>query len=293
MSGCALHRSRMATYATPETTNPPSKTHAASQAGLMETARYRIARKCKPSTQPIAHSRNSTRVGIPHVPTIGGEIDRRALRGCARPVPRILPPCYRGVPGGPFAHDLHDDLAVPGFVVELEEDDLLPRPQFDAAVDDRDREARSEERGADVAVAVSVVPPALVPVLDRRREEPIQRFRDVFLHEPRFELVRDDRARTARREDAGEAVANARLQNDRLDPFREIDRVRASSSVERDGVAVNSHGPEIDLPSMNLPAVSAEMDAAVTTVGDIPARKPTALAEVFSTARATPVHVQK
>src|SRR2546428_4253958 len=107
-----------------------------------------------------------------------GALPSRRLKTCRSDLrirgsgtPRILPPCYRGVPGGPFAHDLHDDFAVPGFVVELEEDDLLPRPQFDAAVDDRDREARSEERGADVAVAVSVVPPALVPVLDRRRAE--------------------------------------------------------------------------------------------------------------------------
>src|SRR2546428_11107409 len=100
---------------------------------------------------------------------------------------------------------------MPRFVVELEEDDLLPRSQSRAAVDNRECKAWSEERGADMAVAVSVVPPALVPVPDRRRAEPIQRLRDVLFHETRFELVGDNRTRRRRREHAGETLPHTRL----------------------------------------------------------------------------------
>ena len=71
-----------------------------------------------------------------------------------------------GHPLQSVSDDLDDDLAMPRFVVELEEDDLLPCPEGSTTVDDREREARAEEGGADMAVAVSVMPPALVPVVD-------------------------------------------------------------------------------------------------------------------------------
>src|SRR3989442_10803594 len=120
---------------------------------------------------------------------------------------------------------------MPRFVVELEEDDLLPRSQSGTAVDDREGEARSEERGADVAVAVSVVPPALVPELDRQREEPIQRLRDVFVHEAWFELVGDNRTRRRWREDAGEAVADTRSFNHFRNAVRDVDRLYPSAGL--------------------------------------------------------------
>src|SRR2546428_3313862 len=123
---------------------------------------------------------------------------------------------------------------MPRFVVELEEDDLLPRSQSGTAVDDREGEARSEERGADVAVAVSVVPPALVPELDRQREEPIQRLRDVFVHEAWFELVGDNRTRRRWREDAGEAVADTRSFNHFRNAVRDVDRLYPSAGRHGD-----------------------------------------------------------
>src|SRR3989442_8236676 len=131
---------------------------------------------------------------------------------------------------------------MPRFVVELEEDDLLPRSQSGTAVDDREGEARCEERGADVAVAVSVVPPALVPVLDRQREEPIQRLRDVFLHEARFELVGDNRTRRRWREDAGEAVADTRSFNHFRNGVRDVDRLYPSAGLVGNRLPVSDHG---------------------------------------------------
>src|SRR3989442_10061878 len=134
---------------------------------------------------------------------------------------------------------------MPRFVVELEEDDLLPRSQSGTAVDDREGEARSEERGADVAVAVSVVPTALVPVLDRRREEPIQRTRDVFVHESRFELVGDNRTRRRWREDAGEAVADTGSFNHFRHAVRDVDRLNPSAGLEWNRLPVSDHGAGI------------------------------------------------
>src|SRR6266705_1856910 len=96
-----------------------------------------------------------------------------------------------------------------------------------------------------MAVAVSVVPPALVPVLDRRREEPIQRLRDVFLHESRFELVGDNRTRRRWREDAGEAVADTRSFNHFRNAVRDVDRLYPSAGLEWNRLPVSDHGAGI------------------------------------------------
>src|SRR2546428_511158 len=140
---------------------------------------------------------------------------------------------------------------MPRFVVELEEDDLLPRSQSGTAVDDREGEARSEERGADVAVAVSVVPPALVPELDRQREEPIQRLRDVFVHEAWFELVGDNRTRRRWREDAGEAVADTRSFNHFRNAVRDVDRLYPSAGPPRGSRGCSA--PRSPWPHSRLP----------------------------------------
>src|SRR5438093_858833 len=134
---------------------------------------------------------------------------------------------------------------MPRFVVELEEDDLLPRPQSRAAVDNREGKAWSEERGADMAVAVSVAPPALVPVLDRRREEPIQRLRDVLFHETRFELVGDDRTRRRCREHAGKTVPDTGFFDRLRNAFRDIDRLDPSVGLEWNRLVVSEHGTGI------------------------------------------------
>src|SRR3989442_15427469 len=99
---------------------------------------------------------------------------------------------------------------MPRFVVELEEDDLLPRSQSGTAVDDREGEARSEERGADVAVAVSGVPPAPRPAPDRQGEGASQRLRGAFVPAGWFAPRRDTRTRPRWRREAGEAGPDTR-----------------------------------------------------------------------------------
>src|SRR3989441_12380691 len=87
---------------------------------------------------------------------------------------------------------------------------------------------------------------ALVPVLDRQREEPIQRLRDVLLHEAWFELVGDNRTRRRWREDAGEAVADTRSFNHFRDAVRDVDRLYPSAGLEGKRLPVIGHGAGTD-----------------------------------------------
>src|SRR5690606_34959782 len=50
-------------------------------------------------------------------------------------------------------HDHHRDRPVPRARIQVDQHDLLPRAQRDAAVDDGQRERRPDEKRADVAVA--------------------------------------------------------------------------------------------------------------------------------------------
>src|SRR5437667_4681797 len=155
-----------------------------------------------------------------------------------------------------LSHDLPDDLALPRLVVELEEGDLLPRPEGGMAVDNRQREARSEEGGADMAMAVPIVPPALVAVLDRRREEPFQRVRDILLHESRLELVRHDGTRGRWREDAREAIADSGRFDYVRNAVRDVDRLRSLARLERNRLPVSDHGDGIPPPRKNVGGAS-------------------------------------
>src|SRR2546423_3911508 len=138
--------------------------------------------------------------------------------------------------------DLHDDLPLSRLVVQFQERDLLPGAEGGAAVDDRDREAGAEEGRAHVAVAVPVLPPTLMAVFQALWEESLQGIRDVLRHQTRLELVRHDRTRAARREDADEAVPDAGLRDRGLDPVRHVDRLNARRRLDPDRLSVGAHG---------------------------------------------------
>src|SRR5213594_949947 len=175
-----------------------------------------------------------------------------------------------GHPLQSVSDDLDDDLAMPRFVVELEEDDLLPCPEGGTTVDNRQREARSEEGGADMAMAVPIVPPALVAVLDRRREEPFQRVRDILLHESRFELVRHDGTRGRRREDAREAIADSGRFDYVRNAVRDVDRLNSTAGVERNRLPVSDHGDGIPPPRKNVGGASRSQPRSRVLPVDLP-----------------------
>ena len=60
------------------------------------------------------------------------------------------------------SHDLALDAALPGPVVEVKQDDLLPGAQKQAAPGNGDGQGWLEKRSADVGVAVAVTPAAVV-----------------------------------------------------------------------------------------------------------------------------------
>ena len=64
-----------------------------------------------------------------------------------------------------FSNHLEEQFPPAGPVVEIYIDDLLPRSQLQFAVHKRNRQGRTEQRGADVAVAVAIVPTCIVGIL--------------------------------------------------------------------------------------------------------------------------------
>src|SRR5467141_68840 len=145
---------------------------------------------------------------------------------------------------GALADDLNDHFSLAGLVVQLEEHDLLPCPQLALAVDDRERQARPKEGRSDMTVAVAVVPPLLVPVRGSFGDEALHRIRDVLFHESRFELVRDDRARAARGEDAREAFANPGFRDRRFHSICDVDRLDATGRSDPNRFRMCDHGGE-------------------------------------------------
>src|SRR5438093_86902 len=148
----------------------------------------------------------------------------------------ILVPWFRGVPD-----DLDEDLPPSRFVVEFEEDDLLPGAQRRRTVDHRDHEAGPEKRRADMAVSVSIMPPSFVAILQALRKESLDGGRDVLRHEARLEFVRDDRARAARGEDACEALRHIALRHDVEDVAGNVDGLGTGARFHGDDFVVGNH----------------------------------------------------
>src|SRR5437867_5505128 len=90
-------------------------------------------------------------------------------------------------------HDDGHDLTLPGPVVEIDHDDLLPRPQLQPPVHHRDGEARLEQRRAHVREAVAVAPARVVGVLAARGRDDVERATQI---RPRAGPVLDRRHRT-------------------------------------------------------------------------------------------------
>jgi len=56
-----------------------------------------------------------------------------------------------------------------GAGVEVEEDDLLPRPQGETAVDDRDSQGGPHEGASDVRMTIVIAPAQMMAVVPIRR----------------------------------------------------------------------------------------------------------------------------
>src|SRR2546430_1328584 len=166
---------------------------------------------------------------------------RAAASAGASPIPAplrrpILVPWFRPVPT-----DLDEVVSASRFVVELEEDDLLPGAHRRRAGDHRDREAGPEERRANMAVSVSILPSSFVAVRQALRKESLEGGGDVLRHEARLEFVRDDCARAARREDACEAFGDLALRDDVEHLAGNVDGLGAGARFHGDYFMVGNH----------------------------------------------------
>ncbi len=121
---------------------------------------------------------------------------------------------------------MHGDGAVAGFVVELDEHDLFPCAQAEGAVLDGEGDVGPDEGGADVGVAVAVLPASLVPVVDAvpvAGEEPFERVGEVFLHEPGLVFERRDGAGAGEGVDEGLAGGDVGALHDLVDVVGEVE----------------------------------------------------------------------
>ena len=74
---------------------------------------------------------------------------------------------------GRESQDLAPDLALPGAVVEIQQDDLLPGPQLEPSLVDGDAQGRLEEGRPDVGIAVAVPPAAVMGIGQVLGEKPL------------------------------------------------------------------------------------------------------------------------
>jgi hypothetical protein len=113
---------------------------------------------------------------------------------------------------GRLPDQLHDDLAHPGPRVELDQRDLLPRAEGQRAVDERDRQRRSDEGGAHVARSVVVAPALVVAVLVAARREALEDVVEVG-DRARLEFDRGQGSRRSDDEDCRDPVGQEGLSN--------------------------------------------------------------------------------
>src|SRR5688500_2698943 len=86
-----------------------------------------------------------------------------------------------------LADDLNDDFALARTGVELQQHDLLPRAEVQLPLRERDRDRWSQQRGADVARAVVVPPPEMMPIRGATRRKRLEQ-RIQIVNRPRLEF---------------------------------------------------------------------------------------------------------
>src|SRR5919106_614539 len=126
-------------------------------------------------------------------------------------------PASRGL----FTDDLDDDLAASRARIELEERDLLPRPQQQFTIRERDRDRGSEHGRTDVAGTVVVAPPQVVAIGGvawcKLLENRVQ-----VVHRARLELDGRDRRRRSDDEDSGDSGTYAGFRHGASDGRRDV-----------------------------------------------------------------------
>ena len=137
-----------------------------------------------------------------------------------------------------FADDGHNKLPSSRPVVEIEEDNLLPRPERDCAVSHRERLRRPDQGAAQMGKAIAVAPGIIVTVARIRGRELLQRRLQVR-DRARLELdCRDARGRPRVR-DTYDTRLDPGFRNDGGDVRRDVNHVAEPLGRNLERGAVN------------------------------------------------------
>jgi serine/threonine protein kinase len=147
-----------------------------------------------------------------------------------------------GPPASPLMsrEDLDHDRALPRAVVEVDQHQLLPRPEGEAPVRHRDHLGGPDDRGPLVRVRVGVVVQAVVLVVASHRDDPVEHGPQV-VHAAGLELHRGDPRGRSAHECAGLPLRGPRLGDRILDTRGDVHDVRVTAGGEPDLGRLHRH----------------------------------------------------
>ena len=145
-------------------------------------------------------------------------------------------------------HDLNHQLPPPRLRIELQQDNLLPRPEGKRAIDDRDRDGWSDERGSYVTRTVVVAPAEMMTILTIARRQMLETARSDLTR--RLVRIRWSSCppwiRSPRCHDAGMDIRSREIGGDEL---RHVLRVALAGRLNLMGVG-GDHRVKITQPAM-------------------------------------------
>jgi hypothetical protein len=112
-----------------------------------------------------------------------------------------------------FPDNRHHDGSLAGANIALDEEYLLPSPQNEFALGQRDSQGRPQQGCLKVGMAVAVMPSLLVTVFSAGWNEPVEHLGKITL-EPGLELDGSDGRRAADAKNMGNARAHASAMHD-------------------------------------------------------------------------------
>lgn len=139
-----------------------------------------------------------------------------------------------------FSDQLNDQSSLARAVIEIDVNDLLPGAQGELPVNKWDRERGTQQGGADMAVAVAIMPARVVGILAVGRNDLIKEPSQVT-HGTAFILNRRQCAGGGRAEKGGSSVFESTVRDKAGNPICNVMDVGIPTGGERKGEGFNGH----------------------------------------------------
>lgn len=157
----------------------------------------------------------------------------------------------------PDAGHLHQDVSFPRAVVEVEKDDLLPRPEDHGAAHYGNQERRPEKGRPHMGITVSVPPAGVVTVPDAlRRQSPDGLFQ--ILDDAPFELDGRECRRGPRDEEENLPLGDTGLTDFLRYRSRDVDHIRPCGRGKGEARVVIFHGNVLPLDAWGFLEIITE-----------------------------------